>query len=66
VHVADDAFGRRRVRFNVVYVGTRSLDDGLVNALLQVAVRGTPDEVLKNPKKERTRAFLASHKQYSL
>ncbi|MFI5000372.1 MAG: amino acid ABC transporter ATP-binding protein, partial [Reyranellales bacterium] len=27
---------------------------------------GTPDEVLKNPKKERTRAFLASHKQYSL
>jgi polar amino acid transport system ATP-binding protein len=27
---------------------------------------GTPDEVLKNPKEERTRAFLASHKQYSL
>ena len=27
---------------------------------------GTPDEVLKNPQKERTRAFLASHKQYSL
>jgi len=27
---------------------------------------GTPDEVLKNPRKERTRAFLASHKQYSL
>ena len=26
---------------------------------------GTPDEVLKNPKKERTRAFLASHKQFS-
>jgi polar amino acid transport system ATP-binding protein len=28
--------------------------------------QGTPDEVLKNPKEERTRAFLASHKQYSL
>ena len=27
---------------------------------------GTPDEVLKNPREERTRAFLASHKQYSL
>ena len=27
---------------------------------------GTPDEVLKNPRQERTRAFLASHKQYSL
>ncbi|MDP1750950.1 MAG: amino acid ABC transporter ATP-binding protein, partial [Reyranella sp.] len=27
---------------------------------------GTPDEVLKNPQRERTRAFLASHKQYSL
>ena len=27
--------------------------------------QGTPDEVLKNPKKERTRAFLASHKQFS-
>jgi polar amino acid transport system ATP-binding protein len=27
---------------------------------------GTPDEVLKNPRMERTRAFLASHKQYSL
>ncbi len=27
---------------------------------------GTPDEVLKNPQQERTRAFLASHKQYSL
>ena len=26
--------------------------------------QGTPDEVLKNPKKERTRAFLASHKQF--
>jgi polar amino acid transport system ATP-binding protein len=28
--------------------------------------QGTPDEVLKNPREERTRAFLASHKQYSL
>ena len=28
--------------------------------------QGTPDEVLKHPKQERTRAFLASHKQYSL
>ena len=27
--------------------------------------QGTPDEVLKNPKKDRTRAFLASHKQFS-
>ena len=27
---------------------------------------GTPDEVLKNPRKERTRTFLASHKQYRL
>ncbi len=27
---------------------------------------GTPDEVLKNPREERTRAFIASHKQYSL
>ena len=27
---------------------------------------GTPEEVLRNPKKERTRAFIASHKQYSL
>ena len=26
---------------------------------------GTPDEVLKNPRQERTRAFLASHKQFS-
>jgi polar amino acid transport system ATP-binding protein len=25
---------------------------------------GTPDEVLKNPKKERTQAFLASHQQF--
>jgi polar amino acid transport system ATP-binding protein len=28
--------------------------------------QGTPDEVLKNPKQERTRAFLASHRQFSL
>ncbi|MFZ4530252.1 MAG: amino acid ABC transporter ATP-binding protein [Alsobacter sp.] len=27
---------------------------------------GTPDEVLKNPRRERTRAFLASHMRYSL
>ena len=28
--------------------------------------QGTPDEILKNPKKERTRAFLASHNEFSL
>ncbi len=27
---------------------------------------GTPDEVLKHPRQERTRAFLASHMRYSL
>jgi polar amino acid transport system ATP-binding protein len=27
--------------------------------------QGTPDEILKDPKKERTRAFLASHRQFS-
>lgn len=27
---------------------------------------GTPDEVLKNPRQDLTRAFLASHKRYSL
>ena len=27
---------------------------------------GTPDEVLKHPRQERTRAFLASHRRYSL
>ncbi len=27
--------------------------------------QGTPDEVLKNPRQERTRAFLASHRQFS-
>src|SRR5437870_473116 len=28
--------------------------------------QGTPDDVLKHPKKERTRAFLARHKEFSL
>jgi polar amino acid transport system ATP-binding protein len=28
--------------------------------------QGTPDEVLKQPKKERTQAFLARHKEFSL
>jgi polar amino acid transport system ATP-binding protein len=28
--------------------------------------QGTPDEILKNPKQERTRAFLARHKEFSL
>jgi len=28
--------------------------------------QGTPDEILKNPRKERTRVFLASHRQFSL
>ena len=28
--------------------------------------QGSPDEILKTPKKERTRAFLASHMQFSL
>jgi polar amino acid transport system ATP-binding protein len=27
---------------------------------------GTPDEILKNPKKERTRAFLSRHQEFSL
>ncbi len=27
---------------------------------------GTPDEVLKHPKKERTQTFLARHKEFSL
>jgi polar amino acid transport system ATP-binding protein len=27
--------------------------------------QGTPDEILKNPKGERTRAFLAGHHQFS-
>ncbi|MBS0520417.1 MAG: amino acid ABC transporter ATP-binding protein [Proteobacteria bacterium] len=43
------------------HVATRVifLADGLVHE------QGTPDEVLKNPRKERTRAFLASHRQFS-
>jgi polar amino acid transport system ATP-binding protein len=28
--------------------------------------QGTPDEILKHPRKERTQAFLASHRQFSL
>ena len=28
--------------------------------------QGTPDQMLKNPREERTRAFLASHHQFSL
>ena len=28
--------------------------------------QGTPDEILKNPQKERTKAFLARHKEFSL
>jgi len=28
--------------------------------------QGTPDEVLKHPKKERTQSFLARHKEFSL
>jgi polar amino acid transport system ATP-binding protein len=28
--------------------------------------QGTPDEVLRAPKQPRTRAFLDSHRQYSL
>jgi polar amino acid transport system ATP-binding protein len=27
--------------------------------------QGTPQEILKAPKKERTRAFLESHRQFS-
>jgi polar amino acid transport system ATP-binding protein len=27
--------------------------------------QGTPDQILKNPKEERTRAFLAGHHQFS-
>ena len=28
--------------------------------------QGTPDEILRHPRKERTQAFLASHRQFSL
>ena len=31
----------------------------------RVHEQGTPDEILKTPRQERTRAFLASHKQFS-
>ena len=36
------------------------LADGVVHE------EGTPDEVLKHPTKERTQAFLARHKEFSL
>jgi polar amino acid transport system ATP-binding protein len=44
------------------HVATRVvfLADGVIHE------QGTPDEVLKTPRRERTRAFLASHKQFSL
>jgi polar amino acid transport system ATP-binding protein len=44
------------------HVATRVvfLADGVIHE------QGTPDEVLKNPRQQRTRAFLASHKQFSL
>jgi polar amino acid transport system ATP-binding protein len=43
------------------HVATRVifLADGLIHE------QGTPDEILKNPKQERTRAFLSSHHQFS-
>ena len=31
----------------------------------RILEQGTPDQVLKNPMEERTRAFLASHRQFS-
>jgi polar amino acid transport system ATP-binding protein len=31
----------------------------------RILEQGTPDQILKTPKEERTRAFLASHKQFS-
>ena len=31
----------------------------------RILEQGTPDQILKAPKEERTRAFLASHKQFS-
>ena len=31
----------------------------------KILEQGTPDEILKNPKEERTRAFLDSHRQFS-
>jgi polar amino acid transport system ATP-binding protein len=44
------------------HVSTRVifLADGVVHE------EGTPDEVLKHPRKERTQAFLARHKEFSL
>ncbi|MCX7364698.1 MAG: amino acid ABC transporter ATP-binding protein, partial [Alphaproteobacteria bacterium] len=44
------------------HVATRVifLADGVIHE------EGTPDQVLVHPQKERTRAFLASHRQYSL
>ena len=44
------------------HVATRVifLADGVIHE------EGTPDQVLVHPQKERTRAFLASHKEYSL
>ena len=44
------------------HVATRVifLADGMIHE------QGTPDEVLKHPKRERTQAFLASHKEFSL
>ena len=31
----------------------------------RILEQGTPDQILKNPREERTRAFLASHRQFS-
>ena len=44
------------------HVSTRVifLADGMIHE------QGTPDEMLKHPKKERTQAFLARHKEFSL
>ncbi len=32
----------------------------------RILEQGTPDQILRNPTEERTRAFLASHRQFSL
>jgi polar amino acid transport system ATP-binding protein len=44
------------------HVATRVifLGDGTIHE------QGTPDEVLKHPRRERTQAFLARHKEFSL
>lgn len=44
------------------HVATRVvfLADGMIHE------QGTPDEILKHPRKERTQAFLARHKEFSL